>query len=226
MTQEDKRGPLLEKRRVLAVQEDQLELEVRRMLTEKLMVYKPEFLANMEALGHLDLIVAKGKLALRYHCVRPSLSADKSIALREVVHPQVAEDLAERGEQFTSLDLELRPGCTVITGANMGGKTVSLRSTVLSLLLCQCGFFVFAKSASLPLFHRVDLILADSGRGPAAVLLRQGGSTCWTPCCARPGTAFSSWPWTSSPGAPTPRRARPWPERWCGIWAPWTVWPS
>ena len=82
---------------MLAVQEDQLELEVRRMLTEKLMVYKPEFLANMEALGHLDLIVAKGKLALRYHCVRPSLSADKSIALREVVHPQVAEDLAERG---------------------------------------------------------------------------------------------------------------------------------
>ena len=56
MTPDDKRGPLLEKRRVLAVQEDQLELEVRRMLTEKLMVYKPEFLANMEALGHLDRI--------------------------------------------------------------------------------------------------------------------------------------------------------------------------
>lgn len=165
MTPDDKRGPLLEKRRVLAVQEDQLELEVRSMLTGRLMAWKAEFLANMEALGHLDLIVAKGKLALRYHCVRPSLSADKSIALREVVHPQVAEDLAERGEQFTSLDLELRPGCTVITGANMGGKTVSLRSTVLSLLLCQCGFFVFAKSASLPLFHRVDLILADSGPG-------------------------------------------------------------
>ena len=165
MTPDDKRGPLLEKRRVLAVQEDQLELEVRSMLTGRLMAWKAEFLANMEALGHLDLIVAKGKLALRYHCVRPSLSADKSINLREVVHPQVAADLAERGEQFTSLDLELRPGCTVITGANMGGKTVSLRSTVLSLLLCQCGFFVFAKSASLPLFHRVDLILADSGPG-------------------------------------------------------------
>ena len=145
----------------------------------------------MEALGHLDLIAAKGKLALRYHCVRPSLSADKSIALREVVHPQVAEDLAERGEQFTSLDLELRPGCTVITGANMGGKTVSLRSTVLSLLLCQCGFFVFAKSASLPLFHRVG---SHSGRqrpwGPAACPPSARRSTCWTPCCARPGTAF------------------------------------
>ena len=55
--------------------------------------------------------------------------------------------------------------CTVITGANMGGKTVSLRSTVLSLLLCQCGFFVFARSAKLPLFHEVALILADTGPG-------------------------------------------------------------
>ena len=147
------------------LEKDKLELEVRRMLTGKLMAYKQAFLDNMETLGRLDLIVAKAKLALRYNCVRPALSADKSITLRGVRHPQVEEDLAERGEQFTLLDLDLKPGCTVITGANMGGKTVSLRSTVLSLLLCQCGFFVFAQSATLPLFHRVELILADSGPG-------------------------------------------------------------
>ena len=135
------------------------------MLTEKLMVWKAEFLANMEALGHLDLIVAKAKLALRYHCARPAVSTGKTISLKGLSHPQVAEELAARGEQFTTLELELGPGCTVITGANMGGKTVSLRSTVLSLLLCQCGFFVFAQSASLPLFDRVELILADSGPG-------------------------------------------------------------
>ncbi|MEQ2456884.1 MutS-related protein [Flavonifractor hominis] len=165
MTQEEKRGPLLEKRRVLAVQEDQLELEVRVMLTGKLMAWREDFLACMQALGHLDLIVAKAKLALRFQCVRPTLSEDGSIELHEVIHPQVAEDLAARGEQFTSLDLHLHRGCTVITGANMGGKTVSLRATVLSLLLCQCGFFVFARAARLPLFHRVELILADSGPG-------------------------------------------------------------
>lgn len=165
MTPEDKRGPLLEKRRVLAVQEDQLELVVRQELTQKLMDYRVRFLANMDTLGRLDLIVAKAKLALRYQCIRPRLSEDKTIHLEGVLHPQVAEDLSERGEQFTALDLELGKGCTVITGANMGGKTVSLRSTVLALLLCQCGFFVFAQTASLPLFHRVDLILADSGPG-------------------------------------------------------------
>lgn len=165
MTQDDKRGPLLEKRRQLAVQEDHLELAVRQELTEKLMAWKDRFLSSMEALGRLDLSVAKAKLALRYQCVRPALSRDRTLSLREVRHPQVEEDLRNRGERFTPLDLDLGPGCTVITGANMGGKTVSLRSTVLSLLLCQCGFFVFAQSAALPLFDRVELILADSGPG-------------------------------------------------------------
>ncbi len=72
----------------------------------------------------------------------------------------------------------------------MGGKTVSLRSTVLSLLLCQCGFFVFAKSASLPLFHRVDLILADSGPGAAACPPSARRSTCWTPAAPDQGLLF------------------------------------
>ncbi len=162
---EAEKPALLEKRRQLAVQEDQIELEVRADLTRKLMVYREDFLFNMDALGHLDLILAKARLAKRWKCVRPVLSPDSTLSLHGLRHPQVAEELSDRGEEFTALDVDLSAGCTVITGANMGGKTVSLRSTVLSLLLCQCGFFVFAQSARLPLFHQVALILADSGPG-------------------------------------------------------------
>lgn len=162
---EEEKPALLEQRRVLAVREDQLELEVRVDLTRKLMAYQADFLSNMDTLGHLDLLLAKAKLARRYGCVRPEMSRDGSIALSGLRHPQVAAELAERGEEFTALDLELAQGCTVITGANMGGKTVSLRAAVLSLLLFQCGYFVFARSARLPMFQRVALILADSGPG-------------------------------------------------------------
>lgn len=162
---EEERAALLDQRHRLTVQEDLLELEVRRGLTRRLMARRTDFLANMEALGRLDLFLAKAKLAKRYGCVRPVLSGGAEISLRGLRHPQVAEELAQRGEAFTQLDLELSTGCTVITGANMGGKTVSLRSAVLSLLLCQCGFFVFAASARLPLFHEVALILADTGPG-------------------------------------------------------------
>jgi hypothetical protein len=183
----EEKPALLERRRELAVQEDQLELEVRRDLTRKLMAFREGFLSNMDALGHLDLLLAKAKLARQYSCVRPALSANGSISLSGLRHPQVAKELAERDEAFTELDLELAGGCTVITGANMGGKTVSLRSVVLSLLLFQCGYFVFAKSARLPIFHQVSLILADSGPGAGGLssfgrevhlldkLLRQAG---------------------------------------------------
>lgn len=161
----EEKTELLDRRHRLTVQEDLLELEVRRDLTRKLMAHQRDFLANMRSIGRLDLFLAKAKLAKRYGCVRPALSQDARITLRGLRHPQVAQELQDRGEEFTRLDLDLSNGCTVITGANMGGKTVSLRSTVLSLLLCQCGFFVFAESASLPLFHEVALILADTGPG-------------------------------------------------------------
>lgn len=162
----EERASLLERRRVLCVQEEALELEARRELTGRLLARRADFLANMEAAGRLDLILAKARLARRYGCARPELNrADEAVSLRGLWHPEVAAALEERGERFIPLDLELDRGCTVVTGANMGGKTVSLRATALSQLLCQCGFFVFAREARLPLFHRVDLILADSGPG-------------------------------------------------------------
>ncbi|MDE6589222.1 MAG: DNA mismatch repair protein MutS [Oscillospiraceae bacterium] len=162
---EDEKPALLEQRRVLAVDEDRLELEVRLELTRKLMAFRGDFLANMDALGRLDLLLAKAKLARQFGCVRPVLSPDGTVSLAGLRHPQVAAELERRDEQFTPLDLELSQGCTVITGANMGGKTVSLRAVVLSLLLFQCGYFVFARSARLPMFQNVALILADTGPG-------------------------------------------------------------
>lgn len=159
------RPALLEERRTLAVREDQLELAVRRELTLKLMEYKTPMLDAMDALGHLDLILCKSRLARRYGCVRPELSDDRALAVSGLSHPQVAEQLTQRGDEFTALDIRLTGGCTVITGANMGGKTVSIRSVVLALLLCQSGFFVFSETAVLPLFDHVELILADAGPG-------------------------------------------------------------
>lgn len=156
---------LLEQRRELAVREDQLELIVRRDLTVRLMEYRAGMLDAMDALGHLDMLLCKSRLARRYGCVRPVLSARRSLHVTGLSHPQVAEQLTQRGDEFTPLDLTLENGCTVITGANMGGKTVSIRSVVLALLLCQSGFFVFAEEAELPLFEHVELILADAGPG-------------------------------------------------------------
>ena len=156
---EDRTEELLALRAELARKEDAAELDARRRLTAALLRNKERFLANMEALGRLDLVLAKARRARMYGCVQPVIgSAVKAV---KMTHPQVAQALGEKGLEFTPVDLELERGATVVTGANMGGKSVSLKTIALNLLLMHTGFFVFAKEMTAPLFHSVGLIGAD-----------------------------------------------------------------
>ena len=106
------------------------------------------------------VIMASG-LARRFGCVRPRLSAVPEVEAFDMVHPEVADHLKERGGAFTPVSITLEKGTTVITGANMGGKSVSLKSVTLNLLLLQTGFFVFAREMTAPLFDSVSLICTD-----------------------------------------------------------------
>jgi len=151
---------LMHRRQDLVRQEDAAELNARRRLTTALLREKERFLNTMDALGQLDLSAAKAKLARKYSCIKPEIG-ETSVILNEMVHPQVAHSLAEKGVNFTPVSAELEPGATVVTGANMGGKSVAMKSIVLNLLLLHTGFFVFAQAMSSPLFHAVHLIGAD-----------------------------------------------------------------
>ncbi len=162
---ESERPGLLERRRQLAIRERDLEGQVRAELTRQLWPLQKKFRTNMELLGRVDLILAKAKLARKYGCVRPEICAEAQLSLRGLRHPRVAQDLEQEGREFTPVDLDLKRGCTVVTGANMGGKTVLLQAVSLSIQLAQCGFFVFAEAARIPLFDQTALILADNGPG-------------------------------------------------------------
>ena len=156
------RDKLLDQRRLLALKEDELELAVRRELTRRVLAEKEALLANMNAVGRLDFLLAKARLARRFGCVRPAISGDKAIIGVDMTHPEVSAVLTEHNRTFTPISLELGQGATVITGANMGGKSVALKTTTLNQLLLQTGFFVFAQSYTAPLFHSVTLLLADN----------------------------------------------------------------
>lgn len=156
------REALLGKRRLLSLREDELELAVRRQLTARVLSEKETLLANMAAVGCLDFLMAKARLARRFGCIRPSISTEQVVTGVDMTHPEVSAVLREHGRDFTPISLTLGQGATVITGANMGGKSVALKTTSLNLLLLQTGFFTFASSFSAPLFHSVTLLLADN----------------------------------------------------------------
>lgn len=155
------REELLSRRQALVAEEDRLELAVRRRLTAALLAQRDALLAAMDDAGRLDLVLAKARLAEKYRCVRPDLSAAASVTCLDMTHPVAAARLEAQGLPFTPVSLTLDRGSTVITGANMGGKSVTLKAVTLNLLLLHTGYFVFARAMTAPLFHSVHLICAD-----------------------------------------------------------------
>jgi dsDNA-specific endonuclease/ATPase MutS2 len=152
---------LKDKRLEIVILEQEEELGVRKKLTEKLSSYVSFIEENMISIGKLDLLLAKCKLALKYKGIKPSIEDSIKIRIKDMFNPQIVETLQAKGKEFTTLSIDLSSGTTVITGANMGGKSVAIKTLVLNLFLFQLGFFVFAKEVSLPVLDFIYFISDD-----------------------------------------------------------------
>jgi dsDNA-specific endonuclease/ATPase MutS2 len=145
---------------LVAVEEEHEERKVRIMLSEQLRPFIPAMLHNMDAIAQIDLSVQKAALARRYGAVLPVIT-ENQVDFAEMTNPQIADSLKKRGNSFTPISLALCEGATVITGANMGGKSVAMKTVALNILLVHCGFFPFAKEAACPIFDSMHIISED-----------------------------------------------------------------
>lgn len=151
---------LLEKRRLAAVQEEEEEQAVRRMLTEKLCAFLPEIRHNIETAGEIDLLLEKTDASFLAPSVRPVVGGTV-LELENMTNPYVASVLEKKGLSFTPLSISLEEGATVITGANMGGKSVSLHTVVLNVFLSLCGFYAYADAARIPFFDDIQVLALE-----------------------------------------------------------------
>ncbi len=151
---------LLSRRTQIAAQEEQEEQRIRGDMCQKLRPHIPAILANMEAIADLDLTAEKARIAQVYGATEPQLT-EKNLEMTDMINPRIADLLQGRGAAFTPVSIAMEPGATVITGANMGGKSVALKTLALNILLVHCGFFPFAKAAKVPLFDGLHIISED-----------------------------------------------------------------
>lgn len=156
----ESRETLLIARAELANRERAEEAIVLGQLSAGLLPWREALLQNTQAIARLDLLLQKAKLALQYNCAKPSIGGE-ILRFSGMVHPQIAKTIAERGVAFTALDISLGIGATAISGANMGGKSVALKSLALNVLLIHCGFYPFAAEAQCPLFDALYLLSED-----------------------------------------------------------------
>ncbi|WDU83681.1 hypothetical protein [Caloramator sp. Dgby_cultured_2] len=122
------------------IAEEEEELKIKKELSKKISKYVNAFEENFRGIGKLDFLIEKAKLAIKYNATKPIIIDDLKVNLINQINPYVLDILKEKGKSFTPITIEMFKGTTVITGANMGGKSISLKTTTLNLLLGHLGF--------------------------------------------------------------------------------------
>jgi len=130
-----------------------LELGIRKLLTNLIKEHIAYFDQGKKELGYCDFLLAKAVFMIRYHCTIPRIIMEKTIELKQGININIKNELEKNQKQFTPISLSFNQKTIVITGANMGGKTVTLKTLGLLAAMAQHGIPVPAESFSYPLFH-------------------------------------------------------------------------
>lgn len=141
--------------------------EVRKALSSNIETLR----SYAAAAAELDVYLALAYSAREYNFTRPRVTAQGGIAARGGRHPIVERTLPSGSFVPNDINLGGDTQIAVITGPNMGGKSVYLKQTALLVILAQAGSFVPAAEAALGI---TDKILTRIGAHDA---LFRGDST-------------------------------------------------
>jgi DNA mismatch repair protein MutS len=143
-------------------------LQIRQQVADQL----PGLRQTAQALAQLDVLAALAEVAAQNYYVKPKLTGEPILSLREARHP-VVEQVLPADTPFVPNDCRLdeEQRLIVLTGPNMSGKSVYLRQIALAVLMAHMGSFVAAAEAHVGL---TDRIFARAG---ASDDISQGRST-------------------------------------------------
>lgn len=135
--------------------------EVNKILTELTgIVAENEYdlLQIDEVLHILDLVFAKAKYGMSYKGTIPAIGTDESIHLVNAFHPLIDIEQVVKNDIFVDRDTT----GIIITGPNTGGKTVTIKTIGLSVIMAQCGIPIPALDGSrLRLFESIYADIGD-----------------------------------------------------------------
>ncbi|MCT7986291.1 endonuclease MutS2 [Laspinema sp. A4] len=156
------------KARVLLRQEKAEEEAILRALTAKITEVVEDLERLLAIVTILDLATARARYSYWLNANPPTFinrgEEAETITLRQLRHPLLIwQQQHEDGNAVVPIDLIVQPQIKVvaITGPNTGGKTVTLKTLGLGVLMAKVGLFIPAREpVELPWF---DFVLADIG---------------------------------------------------------------
>lgn len=141
--------------------------EIVRILTQFTEEIRPDAALIADSgdyLADMDMYRAKGVWASENACVKPILSGDDRLVLKDARHPLLQQTLKAQGKAVIPLNMELNrtKHILVISGPNAGGKSVCLKTVGIVQYMFQCGFLVPTSEISeLPVFNSIYIDIGD-----------------------------------------------------------------
>lgn len=139
--------------RILSAEDKILMIETQ--LFDKLVGDLAEYIStlknNAAEIARLDVLLAFAEIAEDYGYVRPELSDDLELDIKQGRHPVIEQQLPP-GEEYVANDIHLdteKQQIIIVTGPNMAGKSALLRQVALITIMAQIGSYVPAKSAKI-----------------------------------------------------------------------------
>ncbi len=134
-----------------------LETQLYNELVQALSEFIPAIQINANQVACLDCLLSFATAARENNYIRPVLSDDDVLDIRQGRHPVIEKQLPI-GEKYVANDVMLdsqTQQIIIITGPNMAGKSALLRQTALITLMAQIGCFVPAESAHIGLVDKI-----------------------------------------------------------------------
>ena len=142
----------------LKVEENEEIRKILKALTALVLIQEKEIIHNNAVIAELDFLIAKSLYAGQIDAIVAEASIDQFIELVEARHPLI--DKQKVISNTYRLDNEKR--IIVISGPNAGGKTVSLKTVGIIVLMNQCGLAVPAQKAAVGFFKNIYIDIGDN----------------------------------------------------------------
>ncbi len=143
----------------LLAEQNEVQQQVCLHLSDRLTYHHDALATALEQMAYADFLLAKANLSIRWSLTRPVIGNRISHTL--LVNPRLRDRNEQLGLRYQPVSLSVAPGVTLITGANMAGKTVLLKSIGTAQMMIQCGFYSPAQASETMLFSDIVSSIGD-----------------------------------------------------------------
>ncbi|QDW91902.1 endonuclease MutS2 [Staphylococcus chromogenes] len=139
--------------------DEKVEMErILAQLTAEVADEAEQCMLSESIMGHLDFIIAKARYGAKIKATKPTFSETKKIYLPKAFHPLL--DLNTVVANTIAFEEEIQT--VIITGPNTGGKTVTLKTLGLIIVMAQSGLLIPTLDGSqLSVFEHVFCDIGD-----------------------------------------------------------------